>query len=196
MDSAKLRENVKRVAFCGGMDPRGYSAAATLFPDITTEAFPTFEKTYNAVVSDECQAAVLPFDNSENGENGRVLDLIFAGDLNMIHTFQLRFGNDTQRYAVMSKRECDPENENPGFMLMFTVQDEVGALLNAIKAISDHGFNMRIMRSRPLQGVAWKYYFYVEARGIVADENGREMMEELQKACKDFKLVGMYSIVD
>jgi prephenate dehydratase len=196
MDSAKLKENVKRVAFCGGMDPRGYSAAATLFPDITTEAFPTFEKTYESVLSDECQAAVLPFDNSEEGENGRVLDLIFAGDLNMIHTFQLRFGNDTQRYAVMSKKECDPNSEDPGFMLMFTVRDEVGALLNAVKAISDHGFNMRIMRSRPLKGVAWKYYFYVEARGIVEDENGRAMMEELKEVCESFKLVGMYSIVD
>ena len=196
MEVAKLRENVKRVAFCGGMDPRGYSAASTLFPDITTEAFPTYEKTYNAVVKGECEAAVLPFDNSANGEVGKVLDLIFEGDLNMVHTFELKFGDETQRYGVLSKMECDGNSEKPGFMLMFTVLDEVGALLNAIKAISEHGYNMRIMRSRPLQGLAWRYYFYVEARGIVDDENGREMMADLEKACKEVKLVGMYSIID
>ena len=196
MDVSKLNENVKRVAYCGGMDPKDYSATKDLFPGLPLEAYQNYAKTYEAVVNDECEVAVLPFDNSVTGEVGRVLDLIFEGDLNIIHTFEMPSGGETQRYAVLSKKECDQDDDRPGFMLMFTVSDETGSLAKAINVISDHGYNMRIMRSRPMKGLAWKYYFYVEARGHVSDENGRAMMAELEKHCKAVKVVGEYTIVD
>ena len=194
MDVSKLCENVNRVAYCGGMDPKDYTAFKSVFPNMPNEAYPNYVKTYDSVVNGECELAVLPFDNSHTGENGMVLDLIFAGNLKIVHTFVIQYGDVKQRYAVLARDYGFPANESPGFMLMFTVADEVGALAKAINAISDHGFNMRIMRSRPLQGLAWRYYFYVEARGIIADENGREMLTELEKSCKSVKLVGQYSI--
>ena len=196
MDVSKLRENVKRVAYCGGMDPKDYSATKDLFSDIPLEAYQNYVKTYQAVEKDECEVAVLPFDNSVTGEVGRVLDLIFEGDLNIIHTFEIMNGEEKQRYAVLSKKECVADNEKPGFMLMFTVADETGSLAKAINTISGHGFNMRIMRSRPLQGLAWKYYFYVEARGHIMDDNGKAMMAELEQSCKSVKVVGEYTIDD
>ena len=54
---------------------------------------------------------------------------------------------------------------------MFILQNVPGALASAINVISSYGFNMKVIRSRPIKEPAWEYYFYVEAEG---DEGIRE----------------------
>ena len=73
---------------------------------------------------------------------------------------------------------------------MFVVKNESGSLLKAIEVISGHGFNMKVLRSRPLKSLAWQYYFYVEAEGSTSDENCENMLRELEQQCEVLKVLG------
>ena len=75
---------------------------------------------------------------------------------------------------------------------MFTVKDEAGALAKAINVIDAYGFNMRVLRSRPVRNLPWHYYFYVEAEGDDASENGKKMLSALGHICPVLKVVGRY----
>lgn len=76
---------------------------------------------------------------------------------------------------------------------MFTVPNEAGALAMTLDIIGSHGFNMRNLKSRPLKGLLWNYYFYVEAEGNIASEEGQDMLREISAVCGQLKLAGSYS---
>lgn len=102
---------------------------------------------------------------------------------------------NTTRFAVFSRVEnTAKKNVNSNFMLLFTVKNVSGALAKAIDVIGRHGFNMKVLRSRPMKELAWQYYFYVEAEGDESSEKGREMLEELSLNCDMLKVVGTYSV--
>lgn len=72
-----------RVAYCGVEGAFAHIAAKRVFPDGTPVPYPSFEAAYKAVEDGECDAAVLPIENSIAGEVGQVLDLMFSRDLHV-----------------------------------------------------------------------------------------------------------------
>ena len=70
-----------RVAYSGTVGAFSHIMASRLFPSSKKIAYPTFEAAYASVVSGECDCAVLPTENSYNGEVGQVSDLMFSGPL-------------------------------------------------------------------------------------------------------------------
>ena len=104
-------------------------------------------------------------------------------------------GNAT-RFAVLSRTQNRPVRhgmkDTAGFILVFTVQNKAGALAQTLNIIGAHGYNMKALRSRPMKDLQWNYYFYVEAEGNVANENGEMLMRELGALCARLKLVGIY----
>lgn len=100
---------------------------------------------------------------------------------------------NTTRFAVFSRvpgsEAITPHNR---FMLMFSVKNTAGSLVNALAVLGRHGFNMRALHSRPMRELAWQYYFYVEVDGDDSGENGKEMLRELEQHCEKLKIVGNY----
>jgi len=70
-----------RVAYSGVEGAFANIAAERIFPDASAVAYPDFKAAYNAVESGQCDVAVLPVENSFNGDVGKVLDLAFFGSL-------------------------------------------------------------------------------------------------------------------
>ncbi len=70
-----------RVAYAGVPGAFAYIAAARLFQTAEKRSYPDFSSAYRAVETGECDAAVLPMENSTNGEVGQVTDLFFRGSL-------------------------------------------------------------------------------------------------------------------
>lgn len=70
-----------RVAYSGVEGAFANIAAEKIFPDAKTVGYKDFKTAYNSVVSGECDCAVLPIENSHNGDVGQVLDLAFFGQL-------------------------------------------------------------------------------------------------------------------
>ena len=73
--------NGMKVAYSGVAGAFAYIAACKNFPNSRKIPYANFESAYNACVSGECDAVVLPIENSYNGEVGAVTDLMFSGPL-------------------------------------------------------------------------------------------------------------------
>ncbi|MBR3968763.1 MAG: chorismate mutase [Clostridia bacterium] len=70
-----------RVAYSGVEGAFANIVAERIFPDANCVGYKDFKAAYDAVVNGECDCAVLPIENSFNGDVGKVMDLSFFGSL-------------------------------------------------------------------------------------------------------------------
>ena len=76
--------------------------------------------------------------------------------------------------------------------LVLSLNDEVGALQNALKPFSDRGINLCKIESRPSKRKSWDYFFFVDFIGHPEDEKVRQAVDELKSACAFSRLLGSY----
>jgi len=100
--------------------------------------------------------------------------------------------NNTTRFAVFSRLKKAPSIADGRFIMLFTVNNEAGALGKAISVIGNHGFNLRALKSRPTKELIWDYYFYVEGEGNIHTPEGEAMLEELKNHCSTLKVIGNF----
>ena len=89
----KLLEGM-RVAYCGTEGAFAHIATGKLFPTAEKVAYADFVSAYRAVEAGDCDAAVLPVENSYNGEVGQVTDLMFSGSLYVNAMLDLAVSHD------------------------------------------------------------------------------------------------------
>ncbi|MBR0399260.1 MAG: chorismate mutase [Mogibacterium sp.] len=186
----------QKIAFCAVKDDTAEAAVQKLFPDGVSVECASYAEAYHAVETGECDAAVLPFEVSYAGEVGRVLDLIFEGNLYINDVCEIRADEDRTRYVVMSRaaNKLADADSDTAILVMFTVKDEIGSLAKAINVISAYGFNMSVMRSRPMSDLPWHYYFYAEMFGSDQADSGEKMMNALRAICPTVKVAGRYKV--
>ena len=184
-----------RVACAEDRYTGGKLAAEAVFPGENIVTFGKYEEAYKAVENGDCEVAVLPLENSDRGDVGKVYDLIFNGNLHVNSVRAVDHEGSTTRYAVLSRTSSEPdaENDTEYLMVMFTVKDEVGGLAKAINVISVYGYNMHGLRSRPLKDVPWHYYFYVELEGKRTPDSEERLVRGLGAACLSVKVAGRLS---
>ena len=100
--------------------------------------------------------------------------------------------NNTTRFAVFSRLQKAPSENDGQFIMLFTVNNEAGALGKAISVIGQHGFNLKALKSRPTKELIWDYYFYAEGEGNINTEEGKAMLCDLKKHCSTLKLIGNF----
>ena len=83
-----------RVAYSGTEGAFAHIATMKLFPSARKIAYRSFEDAYRAVEDGVCDVAVLPTENSSNGEVGQVCDLMFSGSLYVNEMFDLAVSHD------------------------------------------------------------------------------------------------------
>lgn len=86
--------NGMKIAYSGTEGAFACIASGKIFPDSTLIPYPDFSFAYNAVASGECDAAVIPFENSSAGEVGQAWDLIFSGSLYINGMYELAVHHD------------------------------------------------------------------------------------------------------
>ena len=186
-------QNLNRIAYCAGMDPEDYKATCFITPDVSHIDYANYDKTYEAVVSGECDACVLPFERSRSGKVNHTMDLFYQGDLSIVKVFKWDTGDEVVRYAVLAREENESAcEEGSRFMMIFTVKNVQGSLVKAINAISSNGFNIRFLHTRPLRTEEWGYYFYTECDGDDKSPEGQKMLADLSAVCETLKFVGRY----
>ena len=175
------------------MDPEDFKAAGTISDGASLIDFPNYDKTYEAVVSGDCDVCILPFEKSRSGKVNHVMDLFYEGDLSIVKVFKWDTGLEVVRYAVLSRVPNEYAHEDGSrFMMIFTVLNVQGSLVKAINAISSNGFNIRFLHTRPLRTEEWGYYFYTECDGDDTSAEGKKMVAELASVCETLKFVGRY----
>ena len=85
---SRLLEGMK-TAYTGVEGAFAHIASKRIFPDTNLVSYASFEDSYDAVVRGECDAAVLPIENSYAGEVGPVLDLMYSGSLCVNGVYEL-----------------------------------------------------------------------------------------------------------
>ena len=78
-----------KIAYSGVEGAFAHIAAGKIFPESSRISYSDFKAAYNAVIFGECDAAVLPIENSYAGEVGQTLDLIFSGTLYINGIYEL-----------------------------------------------------------------------------------------------------------
>ena len=103
--------------------------------------------------------------------------------------------NNTTRFAVFARTKNEEIIDSDGstFIMLFRVNNVIGSLADSVQVISRHGFNMSVLRSRPIKTTPWKYYFYVEVEGNPYSAEGKAMIDELKDHCDMLKIVGQYN---
>ena len=120
--------NGMKVAYSGTEGAFAYIAADKLFHDAQKISYPDFKSAYDSVVSGECDAVVLPLENSYAGEVGQVTDLMFSGSLYVNCIFPLSVSHDLLG--------C----ENASLESVQTVISHPQALSQCDEFIRDHGY--------------------------------------------------------
>ncbi len=90
---SRIMEDMK-AAYCGTEGAFAHIATGRLFPSAQRVPFGNFVDAYRAVENGECDVAVLPVENSYNGEVGQVTDLMFSGSLYVNKMFDLAVSHD------------------------------------------------------------------------------------------------------
>ena len=117
-----------RVAYSGTEGAFAHIAASKLYPSAKKLSYASFSEAYRAVEDGECDVAVLPIENSYNGEVGQVIDLMFSGSLYVNGMYELPVTQDL--LAVKGATISDVK----------TVVSHPQALGQCAKYIKKHGF--------------------------------------------------------
>lgn len=78
-----------RVAYSGVEGAFAHISAGRIFPNAERISHKDFRSAYEAVRRGTCDCAVLPIENSYNGEVGEVMDLLFFGPLHVNGVYEL-----------------------------------------------------------------------------------------------------------
>ena len=103
-------------------------------------------------------------------------------------------GNAT-RFLVLG-RACGAPTGNDRTSLMFTVNDKVGALHDALQPFRTHRLNMTKIESRPSKRKAWEYIFFVDVDGHADDPKLAKAIRQLGEKCSFVKILGSYPYGD
>ena len=102
-----------RVAYCGTEGAFAHIATKRLFPSANAVPFGTFTDAYRAVEAGDCEVAVLPVENSYNGEVGQVTDLMFSGSLYLNGIYDLAVSHDLLAVAGATKEDIKQVISHP-----------------------------------------------------------------------------------
>ncbi len=93
-----------KIAYSGTEGAFAHIAASKLYPTAEKIAFSDFASAYRAVEDGRCDLAVLPIENSYNGEVGQVTDLMFSGTLYVNRVLELAVTHD-----LLTLKGADPK---------------------------------------------------------------------------------------
>ncbi|MBE6704477.1 MAG: chorismate mutase [Ruminococcaceae bacterium] len=127
-----------KVAFCGVRGAFAETAAKKIFDKSTTVSYASFGDAYRAVENGECDVAVLPIENSYEGDVAPVLDLMFFGSLYAKGVYELEV---VQNLLVKPGTKIENIKE---------VVSHPQALGQCAKFIEDHGFKATEMSNTAL----------------------------------------------
>ena len=135
----KLNDGM-RVAFSGVKGAFAELAVKRIFPDGVPTPYNDFKSAYKAVENGECEVAVLPIENSYEGDVARVMDLTYFGSLfiNGVydmaveqHLFGIKDANSKTITKVISHPQalgqCAEFIEQKGYLIEEAVNTAVAA---------------------------------------------------------------------
>ena len=98
-----------------------------------------------------------------------------------------------ERYCVAASRPASRTSRDATAVL-FTANDEPGALFEVLKHFAERGVNLRKIHSRPSENDGWDYLFFLEVTGHITDRGVTTALEGVKKQTKMLKVIGSYPV--
>jgi chorismate mutase/prephenate dehydratase len=101
---------------------------------------------------------------------------------------------DRTRYAVAGARPSGRTGTDVT-LLLFTVTDAAGSLVDVLKVLAERGIHLRNIHSHPVRAEPWSYVFCAELQGHFTDRSLVSAFEEMKRLARSFKVLGSYPVV-
>jgi len=95
------------------------------------------------------------------------------------------------RFLIL-EREEKPPAENAKTSIVFSFRDMAGALFKCLAVFALRDINLLKIESRPLHGQPFRYYFYLDFEGSLADEAARNAIQNLREITTFLEVLGSY----
>ncbi len=101
--------------------------------------------------------------------------------------------DNVTRFLVLGKNVSPPLGQGRDkTSLVFSLNDQPGALMRALEPFSARGVNLSKIESRPSRQKAWHYYFFIDCLGHWDDAVIQEAVTALRRECPFVKWLGSY----
>jgi len=101
--------------------------------------------------------------------------------------------DNVTRFLVLGKNVSPPLGQGRDkTSLVFSLNDQPGALMRALEPFSARGVNLSKIESRPSRQNAWHYYFFIDCLGHWDDAVIQEAVTALRRECPFVKWLGSY----
>lgn len=99
--------------------------------------------------------------------------------------------NNTTRFIIIGK-SLKVNTVCNKISVVLSTKHQAGALYETLKHFAEHQINMLKIESRPVIHTPWEYYFYIDFEGNMEDETIKIAIEQMERECHHFKLLGNY----
>ena len=99
--------------------------------------------------------------------------------------------NNRTRFAIIGKYLSNKE-DNDKISVVLSTEHKAGSLFKVLQWFAENNINLTKIESRPLKSKPWEYYFYIDFEGNLGDEKLKQALEQIQKGCHYFKILGNY----
>ncbi len=103
------------------------------------------------------------------------------------------------RFMVVCLPSTMPAPEASGrdcVSLVVSVPNRPGAVHDLLVPLKEHGVSMTRFESRPARSGQWEYYFYIDLQGHPSQPNVAGALQDLQRLCAFYKVLGTYPLAD
>ncbi len=80
--------------------------------------------------------------------------------------------------------------------LVVSVPNQPGAVHDLLVPLKTNGVSMTRFESRPARTGQWEYYFYIDLQGHPSQPHVALALQELQRLCAFYKVLGTYPVAD
>lgn len=95
------------------------------------------------------------------------------------------------RFVLLAKEDAEPTGRDRT-SLVFSTDDERGALLEALRVFYSAGLNLSRIESRPGREKLWEYVFFTDIEGHRKDPAVGRAIDELRKVSRMVRVLGSY----
>jgi len=147
-------------------------------------------------VSSTSRAAELAAEDEAAVAIGSAINVDFIQGIEVLHQNIEDVAGNTTRFLVITKDPVEFDDASPRrdkYFLAFNVEDDQpGALSNVLNVFKKFNLNLTSLHSRPSLIHAWTYTFLVEFQGEGGAKVTKQALEEMEKFCVKFKVLGRY----
>ena len=98
---------------------------------------------------------------------------------------------NTTRFVILSKHAVPLASPDKA-SIIFTVNNEIGALAKVLTIFAEHGLNMSRIESRPLPETTFIYFFIADFEGEMDAAHLSRAMEQARPHVGELRLLGVY----